>query len=619
ARLVDAQGAVKEVSAAQVRVGDTVEVLPGDRFSVDGLILEGRTAADESSLTGEPTLMPKGPGDLVRAGTLSAGDGGAIKMTATATASHSVLASVIALVEDAQARKVPVQRLADTIAGKLTWVVFAASASTFVFWGALSPWLFDFAASAPASVPATTAAAATATGIATYPALAEALGGGSAWALGARLAVDVCLVACPCSLGLATPTAVLVGTGVAAGHGLLLKGADVLETAKKVSTVVFDKTGTLTTGKASITGVLSLDHEWDSDKILQVAAAVERGCRHPLADAVVLAAEEGQRERQSQLRAEGLRTVPGLGASAKVKISAANDKLSDVHVGSPRYMREEAFSKDATYSDDLDPVVRRLLSTDEFYADSHAHVGAVGEPHRGDEATNTTSHNQVTQRLSAGQTAIVVAVNGRAIGLLFAADEVRPTASVAVADLGRRGISVRVASGDRREAVWAAAAAAGVRKEATSWAATPGDKASLVRSLQARGEIVMLVGDGVNDAPALAAADVGVAMRAGTAAAMDAADVILMRDDVRGVAAAIDVSRFTLRKVRANLMWAMGYNVIAIPLAAGAFLPGWGMMLSPAVAGAIMSCSSIAVVTNSLLLRRTLERKLKGQEAVARR
>ncbi|CAM9545229.1 unnamed protein product, partial [Scytosiphon promiscuus] len=607
ARLVDTQGSVNEVAAAHVRVGDTVEILPGDRFPVDGLLVEGQTAADESSLTGEPTPVPKGPGDVVRAGTLSATDGGAVRITATATASRSMLASVIALVEDAQARKVPIQRLADTIAGKFTWVVFATSASTFAFWGALSPSLFGLAASAPAT----------------------ALGVGSAWALGARLAVDVCLVACPCSLGLATPTAVLVGTGVAAGHGLLLKGADVLETARKVSTVVFDKTGTLTTGKPSITGVVSLHQEWDEDNILRVAAAVERGCRHPLAEAVVLAAEEDTRETLSRPYTEELRTVPGLGASAKVKLGAGGGKLSDVHVGSPRYMRDEACFNDATYGKDLDPAVRRLLSTDEFDADNRADVGAVGKLEGGDAAPSVKTgvrgeplsanplaprHNQVTERLSAGQTAIVVAVDGRAIGLIFAADEIRPVTSVAIAELARRGVSVRIASGDRREAVWAATPG-----EARAGPVESGDKASLVRSLQAQGEVVMLVGDGINDAPALAAADVGVAMRAGTAAAMDAADVVLMHDDVRGVVAAIDVSRLTLRKVRTNLMWALGYNIVAIPLAAGAFLPGWGVMLSPAMAGAIMSCSSIAVVTNSLLLRRTLEREMQGQGAVARK
>ncbi|CAB1111114.1 unnamed protein product [Ectocarpus sp. CCAP 1310/34] len=461
ARTVDADGRVKDIPASRVRVGDTVEVLPSDRFSVDGVILEGQTAADESSLTGEPIPVPKGPGDAVRAGTLSTGDGGAVRVRATATGMQSVLASVIALVEDAQARKIPVQQLADRIAGKFTWVVFAASASTLVFWAALSPSLLGLGAGS---------AAAASTATPSYPALAEALAGGSPWSLGLRLAVDVCLVACPCSLGLATPTAIMVGTGVAAERGLLLKGADVLETARKVTTVVFDKTGTLTLGRPSITGVVSLDPEWDKGRILEVAAVVERGCRHPLAEAVVLAARKETLGEASHPEAEDLRTVPGMGASARV---------------------EQALS-----------------------------MWAVPD----------------------GQnTVVVVAVNGRPVGLLFAADSIRPAASDAVASLSERGLSVRIASGDRREAVWAAAAAAGVPQEAASWGATPG--------VMARGEVVMLVGDGVNDSPALASADVGVALRAGTGQAMETADIVLMRDDVCGAGAAIDVSQLTMRKV----------------------------------------------------------------------
>ncbi|CAM9610753.1 unnamed protein product [Pylaiella littoralis] len=608
ARLVDSEGRVQEVPVARVRVGDTVEVLPSDRFSVDGVVLDGRTAADESSLTGEPIPVPKGPGDTVRAGTLSTGDGGTVRVRATNTGERTVLASVIALVEDAQARKIPVQRLADAIAGKFTWIVFAASASTLFFWGALSPSLLGCTAQ-------TVAAAAS------YPAVAEALGGGSAWGLGARLAVDVCLVACPCSLGLATPTAVMVGTGVAAEHGLLLKGADVLETARKVTTVVFDKTGTLTTGTPTITDVVSLG-QWDSDGILEAAAAVERGCRHPLAEAVVLAAQKKVISgRWSPLDAEGLRTIPGMGASAQVKLSAGGDKMNDVHVGSSRYIREVC-SNGATHDDELDPVVRRFLFTDDVEVDA-------GESGGDDGATSALSvsfllaeirmrHISVIaaidwtlrQHLSEGNTAIVVAVDGRVIGMLFAADTLRPAASAAVAALRQRGLDVKVVSGDRKEAVWAAAAAAGVPKEATSWAATPAGKASLVKSLQAKGEVILLVGDGVNDAPALAEADVGVAMRGGTGSAMEAADVVLMRDDVRGAGMVVDTSKLTLRKVHTNLIWALGYNIVAIPLAAGAFLPGWGVMLSPAFAGAIMSCSSVAVVTNSLLLRRTLARKL---------
>lgn len=584
ARLVDSAGRVTEVSAASIVVGDTVEVLPTDRFPVDGQIISGVTAVDESSLTGEAAPIPKAPGDSVRAGTSSVGDGAAVRVRATATGADSVLSSIIALVEDAQTRKTPVQRLADKVAGKLTWLVFAAAASTLLFWGALSPLLLAGSL------------------LNEFPALAEALAGapavaaasesaGSMWVLGLRLAVDVCLVACPCSLGLATPTAVMVGTGVAAEHGLLLTSADVLDTSRKVTTVVFDKTGTLTTGKPSITGVISLNQEWTTDRILEIAAAVERGCRHPLADAVVVEAEARLPER-TPLDPGSVSTVPGMGARAEVKVNGPAGKLTEVHVGSPKYIKQAC-----PQSSISDHIAQRLI-----FRDDDAEIGL-------EHGGNTLSH-EVSHRLARGETPVAVAVEGALVGLLFAADTVRPAAAKAIADLAKRGLKVVVASGDRKEAVWAAVATVGVPRDDTNWGMTPADKTSLVRSLKARGEIVMMVGDGVNDAPALAAADVGVAMRGGTGLAIDAAGVILMRDDVETVGQAIDVSRLTMRKVRSNLIWAFGYNIIAIPLAAGVFLPGWGLMLSPALAGAIMSCSSVAVVTNSLLLKNALEREL---------
>ncbi|CAM9995210.1 unnamed protein product [Discosporangium mesarthrocarpum] len=505
-------------------------------------------------------------------------------------------------------------RLADAVAGKFTWLVFGASASTFFFWGLLAPHALD-----PGSV---------------SPALAAFLGGegGGCWGLALRLAVDVCLVACPCALGLATPTAIMVGTGMAAENGLLLTGADVLERANQATTVVFDKTGTLTSGKPSVASVVSLADGWTEEQILETAAAVERFARHPLAEAVVAAAPNKKESGESsELNVKRFRSVPGMGASAQVSLGKGNGGVAEVHVGSPKYIEEVCLTSGSSHVD-----VSLLQSMDVMRDDKHK----SNEKHargRFSFCRHSGSYNLVRGRARhppwasdrfpppniclegyrdrlfwGGHTPMLVAVEGKVVGIIFTADTLRRDAPKAVADLQHRGLKVILASGDLKEAVMRAAGEAGITPGSAVWGVTPAGKASLVRTLQSQGEQVVVVGDGINDAPALAAADVGVAMRGGTGVAMDAADVVLMRDNLLDVGRALDVSRLTVRKVRDNLLWALGYNVVALPLAAGAFLPSGGVILTPSLAGAIMACSSVAVVTNSLFLRGGIARALRS-------
>jgi len=496
---VERAGAIVEIPLAEVALGERFVVRAGDSVPVDGIVREGTSAIDESMLTGESLPVAKAPGARVYAGTVN--QEGLLSCEATGVGSTTLLAGIVRLVAEAQGSKAPIQRLADRVAGVFVPVVVAIAALTFV----LTWWLADSATLALVD------------------------------------AVAVLVIACPCALGLATPTAIMVGTGRGAQIGVLIRNATALEQAGRLQALVVDKTGTLTEGRPEVTDVVPLAGTARTE-VLRIAASLEQGATHPLAQAVLDAA-----------RAEGIApsavrefaAVPGMGARGKLDGDAG-----DAFVGSVEFLAGQGVVVDA----------------------------ALAAPLR-----------------RAGKTVVAIAAGGRAVGLIGLADRLRPTSKDAVARLRAAGIEVVMLTGDNAETAAAVAAAAGIAEFRAG--VLPADKADAVRAFKARGLATGMVGDGVNDAPALAAADVGFAIGAGSDIAIESADVTLIRADLGAVADAILLSRATLAKIRQNLFFAFAYNVLGIPLAA------FGM-LSPVIAGAAMAASSVSVVSNALLLKR---------------
>ena len=519
-------GVELEVATREVLKGDEVIVRPGERIPVDGEVLEGASAVDESMLTGESLPVEKGPGATVYGATINAT--GAFRFRAMRVGAETALQQIVRLVRDAQARRAPIARLADVISGYFTPAVLAIAALTFVLWFALTP-------------PETR--------------LTQAL----------VSAVAVLIIACPCAMGLATPTAILVGTGKGAEKGILIRGGDILERAGAITTVVLDKTGTITNGRPSVTHVIPAPGQTSGSgepDLLSLAASAEQGSEHPLARAIV---REALARRLALTPASSFEALPGQGILAAVAgrtVSIGNDAL----------MR--------TNSVDVIPLA--------------AEAGRLA---------------------SLGCTVMYVAAtppgSGEAsplslLGAIALADTPRPEARAAVARLKALGLDVVMLTGDHRHTAEAIAAQVAPGGEIVRIVAgvLPDRKVDEVRRLQLQGRLVAMVGDGINDAPALAQADVGVAMGSGTDVALEAADIALMRADLNGVADAILLSRRTLRVIRQNLFWAFFYNALGIPLAAGALYPFTGWQLSPMIAAAAMSLSSVSVLTNSLRLRR---------------
>jgi P-type Cu+ transporter len=507
ARIVRA-GAEVDVPTAEVRVGDFVRIRPGERIPVDGVVTEGASTIDESMLTGESLPVEKAPETKVYAGTVNRT--GSFIFRAARVGSETALARIVALVAEAQGSRAPIQRLADRVAAIFVPIVLGIAGLTFLAWWAFGP--------EPASLFALTNA------------------------------VAVLVIACPCAMGLATPTAIMVATGRGAERGILVRSATALEMLERVDTVVFDKTGTLTVGRPAVTDVVALP-PMSEDDIVALAAAAEQGSEHPLGEAIVASA-----------KARGLAlppiteftTVPGQGIDAMApdgRVLLGNRTLMDARGVDVRA---------------LVPRVQALATE--------------------------------------GKTAVYLALGGRALGLLAAADVLKPEAPEAVAALKRWGLDVIVLTGDARPTGEAVARRAGIGKVLAE--ILPEDKAREVTRLQAQGHRLAMVGDGINDAPALAQADVGIAMGSGTDVAIEAADVTLVRGDLHGVVGAIDLSRRTISVIKQNLVWAFGYNVVLIPVAAGVLYPVWGVLLSPILAGAAMAFSSVSVVTNSLRLKR---------------
>jgi Cu2+-exporting ATPase len=494
-----------EVPTAEVAVGDLLLVRPGTKIAVDGVVEEGQSEVDESMVTGESLPVHKAPGTQVIGASVNTT--GTLRVRATKVGAETALAQIVALVQEAQNSKAPGQRLADRAAFWLVLVALLGGGLTLAVW----------------------------------------LLAGASFATAMLFAITVVVITCPDALGLATPTAIMVGSGLGARRGVLFKNATALETSARIDIVVMDKTGTLTKGEPEVTDVVV--DEMESDQVLALAAAVERESEHPLAGAVTRHADA---LGLPALTAVGFRTIPGHGAAAEV----AGHRV--------------------------------LVGNAKLMADEGVDLGSLGA--RRDELAGS------------GRTAVLVAVDGRAVGALALADAPRESSAAAVAALREAGVEVVMLSGDNEATARRIAGQLGI--DTVIAEVLPGDKANEIAELQKAGKRVAMVGDGVNDAPALASADLGIAIGAGTDVAIETADVVLMRSDPLDVPIALQIGRGTLRKMRQNLAWAVGYNAVALPIAAGVFEPAFGLVLRPEIAALSMSGSSFLVAVNALLLKR---------------
>ena len=497
-----------EIETAAVTAGDVVLVRPGEKIPVDGIVIEGGSAVDESMLTGESIPIEKRAGDLIFGATIN--KTGAFSFTATKVGKETALQQIVKLVRDAQGSKPPIAKLADTISGIFTPVVICIAIATFVIW---------FIAAAPEN----------------------------RLTLALVNFVSVLIIACPCALGLATPTAIMVGTGRGAESGILIKGGDSLETAHKLDTIVLDKTGTITTGEPALTDVIAADG-FAENEFLKIIASAEKLSEHPLAAAVARAAESRNLTFE---KVENFNALEGRGIEAQV--SGKN-----LLCGNLRLMNERSIALN----------------------------GAEGAAEKLAEE---------------GKTPMFAAIDNKFAGLVAVADTIKPESKAAILSLQKLGLEVVMITGDNRRTAKAVAAQVGIRRVLAE--VLPVEKAAEIKRLQAAKKIVAMVGDGLNDAPALAQADVGIAIGTGTDVAIEASDITLLKGDLRGVVTAIALSKATIRTIKQNLFWAFVYNVIGIPIAAGALYPFFGILLSPVLASAAMSLSSVSVVANSLRLR----------------
>jgi len=501
-------GKEMDIPVEEVLVGDTVVVRPGEKIPVDGVVKEGKSAVDESMITGESIPVKKEAGDEVIGATIN--KTGSFKFQATKVGKDTALAQIIKLVQDAQGSKAPIQRLADVISGYFVPIVISVAIATFVIWFNFGP----------------------------FPSLTFAL----------LTFVAVMIIACPCALGLATPTAVMVGTGKGAENGILIKGGESLETAHKLDTIVFDKTGTLTKGEPEITDLVSINTH-SEEEILKNAASAEKVSEHPLGEAII----KGAIERKIELHdPKDFKAIEGHGVEARVdgrKVILGNIKL----------MKDRGID------------IRDLEKKAEEFA-------------------------------SDGKTPIYVSIDGKSAGIIAVADPLKESSVEALERLKRLGLKIVMLTGDNKKTAEAIARKAGI--DGVISEVLPEDKVQEIRRLQSEGRSVAMVGDGINDAPALAQADVGIAIGSGTDVAIEASDITLIKGDLRGVASAIELSKRTIRVIKQNLFWAFLYNTAGIPIAAGVLYPFFGILLNPIFASAAMAFSSVSVVSNSLRLRR---------------
>ncbi|HEX8845435.1 MAG TPA: heavy metal translocating P-type ATPase [Pyrinomonadaceae bacterium] len=508
ARVVRAEGEV-DVPVEEVVPGDLILVRPGEKIPVDGVVESGASAVDEAMLTGESLPVEKSKGDTVFGATVN--KTGSFKFRATKVGKDTALQQIVKLVHDAQGSKAPIARTADVISGIFTPVVICIAIATFVVWFVAAP-------------------------------------NETRFTMALVNAVSVLIIACPCALGLATPTAIMVGTGKGAENGVLIKGGESLETAHRLQTIILDKTGTITRGEPALTDVITVDG-FSDEELLKMVASAERVSEHPLGEAVVAAAQA----RGIKLdEVSNFKAVAGHGIEAEVN---GRNLLS----GNLRLMRERGVAVDG------------LLE-------------------------------RASALATEGKTPIYAAVDGRPAGILAVADQIKPDSKEAIAAMQRMGLDVWMITGDNRPTAEAVAREVGIKHVLAE--VLPEGKALEVKRLMTDNKVVGMVGDGINDAPALAQADVGIAIGTGTDVAIEASDITLIKSDLRGVVTAIALSRATIRTIRQNLFWAFIYNVVGIPIAAGLLYPFTGWLLSPVLASAAMSLSSVSVVTNSLRLRR---------------
>ena len=506
-------GSEVEMPVESIQIGDEILVKPGEKVPVDGTVLTGQSTLDESMLTGESMPVSKQPGQKVFAATIN--QTGSFTMQATGVGSDTMLAHIIRMVEEAQGSKAPIQRIADKVASIFVPVVFCIAAVTFAIWyflpesGSFSRALINF--------------------------------------------VSVLVIACPCALGLATPTAIMVGTGLGAQSGILIKGGEALEKIHKLSVIVFDKTGTLTRGEPEVSRIVAADGS-DEKQVLSVAAALEKSSEHPLAKAILKKAAD---DRISVAETENFLALSGMGARASVDGTTCL-------IGNRFLMNDQGVSVDIM---------------------------------------NKTAEELAQE----GKTVVYVARNKKVIGLIALADVPKASAKQAVQRLKHRGLKVAMVTGDNAGTAEGIASLLGIKQVMAE--VLPGNKADEIRNLQKKGEVVAMVGDGINDAPALAAADVGIAIGTGTDVAIEAADITLIRDDLTSVPEAISLSASTMRVIKQNLFWAFIYNIIGIPIAAGVLYPFSGILLNPEFAAAAMAFSSVSVVSNSLRLKRVWKNK----------
>ena len=511
-----------EMSVDDLDVGDVMVVRPGEKIPTDGAVIDGRSSVDESIITGESLPVSKEEGSDVIGATVNGS--GLLRVRATKVGKDTALAQIVKLVEDAQVAKAPIQRLADRVSAIFVPTVITIALVAFLIWYFLG-----------------------------VPAFAS---GEPAFTFSLTIFITVLVIACPCALGLATPTAIMVGTGKGAENGILIKGGDSLEVAGTVDTVVFDKTGTLTEGRPEVVEVLSFDASCPN--MLSMVASAEVGSEHPLGEAIVRKAKADGLE---MFDIEGFEGLAGKGVKAKVK-------GREIVVGNRGLLEEMGLP--------------------------------LGEREK-----------DVASLEERGMTAVLIVIDGRLCGAIGIADVLKPTSAEAVAELKRMGIEVVMITGDNRRTAQAIAKKLGIEKVLAE--VLPGDKAKEVSRLQSEGRKVAMVGDGINDAPALAQADVGMAIGSGTDVAVEAGNIVLIKDDPRDAVAAIQLSRQTMRKIRQNLFWAFGYNTAGIPVAAGVLYPFLGILLSPIIAAGAMAFSSVSVVSNAALLKRyTPEIKRKG-------
>jgi Cu+-exporting ATPase len=501
------EGKEVEIPVEKVQKGDTVIVRSGEKIPVDGEITEGHASIDEKMVTGESVPAEKSVGDEVIGATVN--KQGLIKVKATKLGQDSALAQIVKLVEEAQQSTAPSQRLADKVSAYFVPVVILIAILASLSWFFVGSMSFTFALT---------------------------------------IFIAVIIVACPCALGIATPTAIMVGTGKGAENGILIKGGENLEKARKLTTIVFDKTGTLTKGEPSVTDIVAMDGHNERD-LLRLVAAAEKGSEHPLGQAILGAAEE----RQLQIPdLESFDVVPGHGVKARVE-------GRELVVGNRKLMR------DATVT--IDPLEEKIKALE-----------------------------------MEGKTAMIVAIDGQAAGVIAVADTLKEHSAEAIQRLQKMGLEVIMMTGDNKRTAEAIAKKVGIKRVLAE--VLPNQKANEIRKLRTEGEIVGMVGDGINDAPALAEADVGIAIGSGSDIAMETGGIVLVKNDLRDVVGSIQLSQITVRKIKQNLFWAFFYNSVLIPVGAGLLYPLFGVLLNPIFAAAAMALSSVSVVTNSLLLRR---------------